>query len=65
MKGGKKQIQKLEARIREMEAELDSQTKATADGVKSKLWLFNHDREQVFFVLKLLRISGQKSLSTN
>ena len=36
MKGGKKQIQKLEARIREMENELDSQAKNTADSIKSE-----------------------------
>jgi len=37
MKGGKKQIAKLESRIREMENELDQQSKSTADSVKSKL----------------------------
>ena len=36
MKGGKKQLQKLEARIREMENELDSQAKNTADSIKSE-----------------------------
>merc|ERR1712141_110140 len=35
MKGGKKQIAKLESRIREMENELDQQSKSTADSVKN------------------------------
>ena len=52
MKGGKKQIQKLEARIREMENELDSQAKNTADSIKSesyilmshiRLWIMTHN----------------------
>ncbi|XP_074703617.1 myosin-1B isoform X2 [Strix aluco] len=34
LKGGKKQIQKLEARVRELEAEVDSEQKRSAEAVK-------------------------------
>uniref|UniRef100_UPI00398EB791 myosin-7-like isoform X1 n=2 Tax=Pristiophorus japonicus TaxID=55135 RepID=UPI00398EB791 len=34
MKGGKKQIQKLESRVRELESELESEQKKSADSVK-------------------------------
>uniref|UniRef100_A0A8C8SUE6 Myosin heavy chain 1 n=1 Tax=Pelusios castaneus TaxID=367368 RepID=A0A8C8SUE6_9SAUR len=34
LKGGKKQIQKLEARVRELEAEVDSEQKRSADAIK-------------------------------
>merc|ERR1712173_204326 len=34
LKGGRKQVQKLEARLRELENELDSEQKRTADGIK-------------------------------
>merc|ERR1711912_183361 len=35
LKGGRKQVQKLEARLRELENELDSEQKRTADGIKN------------------------------
>ncbi|XP_043912232.1 myosin-4-like [Protopterus annectens] len=35
MKGGKKQLQKLEARVRELENELDAEQKRGADGIKA------------------------------
>merc|ERR1711934_1337556 len=35
LKGGKKQVQKLEARMREIENELDSEQRRTADAVKA------------------------------
>merc|ERR1711933_585498 len=35
LKGGRKQVQKLEARMRELENELDSEQKRTAEGIKS------------------------------
>merc|ERR1712038_331605 len=35
LKGGRKQVQKLEARLRELENELDSEQRRTADGVKN------------------------------
>merc|ERR1712031_141004 len=35
LKGGRKQVQKLEARMRELENELDSEQKRTADSIKS------------------------------
>merc|ERR1712115_200461 len=35
LKGGKKQVQKLESRMRELENELDSEQKRTADGIKA------------------------------
>merc|ERR1712154_164753 len=35
LKGGKKQVQKLEARMREIENELDSEQRRTADSIKA------------------------------
>merc|ERR1711997_365005 len=35
LKGGKKQVQKLEARMRELENELDSEQRRTADSIKA------------------------------
>merc|ERR1712176_1490559 len=35
LKGGRKQVQKLETRVRELENELDSEQKRTADGIKA------------------------------
>merc|ERR1711941_27455 len=35
LKGGKKQVQKLEARMREIENELDAEQRRTADSVKA------------------------------
>merc|ERR1712191_3168 len=35
LKGGKKQVQKLEARMREIENELDSEQKRTAESIKA------------------------------
>merc|ERR1712203_1058899 len=35
LKGGKKQVQKVEARLREIENELDAEQRRTADGIKS------------------------------
>merc|ERR1711997_1386381 len=35
LKGGRKQVQKLEARMRELENELDSEQKRTAESIKS------------------------------
>merc|ERR1711994_403469 len=35
LKGGRKQVQKLESRLREIENELDSERRRTADGVKN------------------------------
>merc|ERR1712241_368049 len=35
LKGGKKQVQKVEARLREIENELDSEQRRTADGIKA------------------------------
>merc|ERR1739848_575130 len=35
LKGGRKQVQKLEARLRELENELDSEQRRTADSIKS------------------------------
>merc|ERR1711994_385597 len=45
LKGGKKQVQKLEARMREIENELDSEQKRTADGIKSTRKLERKVRE--------------------
>merc|ERR1711970_1320660 len=36
MKGGKKQIQKLDQRVRELENELDSEQRRTADSLKNQ-----------------------------
>merc|ERR1712173_552924 len=35
LKGGKKQVQKIEARLREMENDLDAEQRRTADGIKA------------------------------
>merc|ERR1712019_249243 len=35
LKGGRKQVQKMEARVRELENELDSEQRRTADGIKA------------------------------
>merc|ERR1711981_297301 len=35
LKGGKKQVQKLEARMRELENELDGEQRRTADSIKA------------------------------
>merc|ERR1711997_1181556 len=35
LKGGRKQVQKMEARLRELENELDSEQRRTADGIKA------------------------------
>ena len=35
LKGGRKQVQKLEARCRELENEIDAEQKRSADGIKS------------------------------
>merc|ERR1712150_52397 len=35
LKGGRKQVQKMESRVRELENELDSEQRRTADGIKS------------------------------
>merc|ERR1712244_214146 len=35
LKGGRKQVQKLEARMRELENELDAEQKRTAESIKS------------------------------
>merc|ERR1711937_950493 len=35
LKGGRKQVQKMEARVRELENELDSEQRRTADGIKT------------------------------
>merc|ERR1712170_207125 len=35
LKGGRKQVQKMEARVRELENELDAEQKRTADSIKS------------------------------
>merc|ERR1712024_304032 len=35
LKGGRKQVQKLEARMRELENELDSEQRRTADSIKN------------------------------
>merc|ERR1711993_77643 len=35
LKGGRKQVQKLEARLREVENELDSEQRRTSDSIKS------------------------------
>merc|ERR1712113_708963 len=35
LKGGKKQVQKLEARMREIENELDAEQRRTADSIKA------------------------------
>merc|ERR1712053_19628 len=35
LKGGRKQVQKLEARMRELENELDAEQRRTADGIKT------------------------------
>merc|ERR1711881_92049 len=35
LKGGRKQVQKLEARLRELENELDAEQRRSADGIKS------------------------------
>merc|ERR1719299_115580 len=35
LKGGKKQVQKVEARLREIENELDAEQRRTADGIKA------------------------------
>ena len=48
MKGGKKQISKLENRIREYENELDQQAKANADSVKNNRKLERKLKEVVY-----------------
>merc|ERR1712140_94640 len=35
LKGGRKQVQKLESRMREIENELDTEQKRTSDGIKA------------------------------
>merc|ERR1712134_133788 len=35
LKGGKKQVQKLEARVRELETEVDAEQRKAAEGLKS------------------------------
>ena len=48
LKGGKKQIQKMEHRIRDMENELDQQSKVNADGVKANRKLERKLKEVVY-----------------
>ena len=56
LKGGKKQIQKMEHRIREMENELDQQSKVNADGVKSNRKLERKLKEVVYRYIFYYRI---------
>ena len=48
MKGGKKQIQKLDQRVRELENELDSEQKRTADALKNQKKLERKLKEVVY-----------------
>ena len=62
LKGGKKQIQKMEHRIREMENELDQQSKINADGVKSNRKLERKLKEVVYRYISFLWQDLNKSL---
>merc|ERR1712187_29943 len=48
MKGGKKQIQKLDQRVRELENELDSEQRRTADSLKNQKKLERKLKEVVY-----------------
>merc|ERR1711997_1216827 len=48
LKGGKKQVQKLEARMRELENELDSEQRRTADSIKSNRKLERRIKEVTY-----------------
>merc|ERR1719197_1364077 len=48
MKGGKKQIQKLDQRVRELENELDSEQRRTADATKNQKKLERKLKEVVY-----------------
>ena len=48
LKGGKKQVQKVEARLREVENELDAEQRRTADGIKATRKLERKVKEVVY-----------------
>jgi len=48
LKGGRKQVQKIEARMRELENELDAEQKRSADGIKSTRKL---ERKMTFMIV--------------
>merc|ERR1719343_842377 len=48
MKGGKKQIQKLDQRVRELENELDAEQRRTADATKNQKKLERKLKEVVY-----------------
>merc|ERR1712020_693164 len=48
LKGGKKQVQKLEARMRELENELDAEQRRTADSIKSNRKLERRIKEVTY-----------------
>merc|ERR1711879_835964 len=55
LKGGRKQIQKLEARLRELENELDAEQRRSAEGIKSVRKLERKVKEVSFKVTKTKR----------
>merc|ERR1712193_333783 len=48
LKGGKKQVQKLEARVRELESEVDAEVKRSAEGMKAIRKLERKVKEAVY-----------------
>merc|ERR1712080_607523 len=48
LKGGKKQVQKLESRMRELENELDSEQRRTADSIKANRKLERRIKEVTY-----------------
>ena len=48
MKGGKKHVQKLESRVRDLESELDAEVKRAAEGMKAIRKLERKVKEAVY-----------------
>merc|ERR1711953_243842 len=48
LKGGKKQVQKLESRVRDLESELDAEVKRAAEGMKAIRKLERKVKEAVY-----------------
>merc|ERR1711879_871506 len=66
LKGGKKQVQKLEGRMREIENELDSEQRRTADAVKANRKMNAESKKSLTNLKKTRRTSPEfKILSTN
>merc|ERR1712061_957336 len=55
LKGGRKQVQKLEARMRELENELDSEQRRTADSIKNTRKIERKVKEITYQVKKTRR----------